>query len=402
MIRNCEVCNSLLEGPILDLGYHPLCDDLVQASSVSGVPVFHQEIQLCSNCLTAHQLHQVDKTYLFKKTYHYRSALTKDVLSGMNDLVDSVNQEFPLGRDSTVLDIGCNDGSLLDIFKSKYSVKTIGVDPTDAIIDGIKKIDFPIQDYFTPALAKEIVEKHGKPDVITFTNVFAHIEDLKSLLLAIRLLRKDSTLLVIENHYLGSILSNHQFDTFYHEHPRTYSVESFKHIAESLGMKIKSLQFPRRYGGNIRVMFQVDSDASSSITYPSEENFLPRFEQMKSIFENWKLESKQVVESLSKDGPLYGKSLPGRAVMLITSLDINAKIMPRLFEQNNSPKVGYLVPGTQIEICKDSDLTILKPHRLIVWSWHIIEEICSYLEGIGYKGEIWVPLPKFSLYKTIE
>ena len=58
---------------------------------------------------------------------------------------------------------------------------------------------------------------------------------------------------VIENHYLLNVIKKTQFDTFYHEHPRTYSFSSFKEIAKSLGMNINKLEFPSRYGGNIRV-----------------------------------------------------------------------------------------------------------------------------------------------------
>jgi hypothetical protein len=61
---------------------------------------------------------------------------------------------------------------------------------------------------------------------------------------------------VIENHYLGAVLKRKQFDTFYHEHPRTYSYGSFMKIAETMGMQIDLVQFPSRYGGNIRVVLK--------------------------------------------------------------------------------------------------------------------------------------------------
>ena len=61
-----------------------------------------------------------------------------------------------------------------------------------------------------------------------FTNVFAHIEDLKNLLKNLGLILSENTVLIIENHYLGSIIKKNQFDTFYHEHPRTYSLKSFE------------------------------------------------------------------------------------------------------------------------------------------------------------------------------
>ena len=64
-----------------------------------------------------------------------------------------------------------------------------------------------------------------------------------------------NTKIVIENHYLGSIINKFQFDTFYHEHPRTYSLTSFYYISKILGLKIEHFSFPKRYGGNIRVIF---------------------------------------------------------------------------------------------------------------------------------------------------
>ena len=99
----------------------------------------------------------------------------------------------------------------------------------------------------------KIRQQHPRIDVITFTNVFAHIEDLPALLSALALLMGEDTILVVENHYLGAVLAKNQFDTFYHEHPRTYSLTSFVHIASSLGRAVAAVEFPSRYGGNIRV-----------------------------------------------------------------------------------------------------------------------------------------------------
>jgi hypothetical protein len=48
----------------------------------------------------------------------------------------------------------------------------------------------------------------------------------------------ESTKIIIENHYLGSILQKGQFDTFYHEHPRTYSYQSFKFVAKAFGLDV--------------------------------------------------------------------------------------------------------------------------------------------------------------------
>ena len=82
--------------------------------------------------------------------------------------------------------------------------------------------------------------------------MFAHIEDLSNLLKNLKKIITSNTYLIIENHYLGSVLEKKQFDTFYHEHPRTYSFTSFLKISNILDMKIVNCTFPSRYGGNIR------------------------------------------------------------------------------------------------------------------------------------------------------
>jgi hypothetical protein len=305
-----------------------------------------------------------------------------------------------LGTPLTVLDIGCNDGSLLGIFKDTYGCTTIGVDPTDAILEAGSRVDFKIKDYFSEDTVKSIKAVAPVINIITFTNVFAHIENLPSLLKNLNSLISDSTTLVIENHYLGSILDRNQFDTFYHEHPRTYSLRSFKHIASSMNLCITGVEFPSRYGGNIRVtMTRHGPDMDLSSYNAQEDNFIEAFGALQNTYDEWKICAKDTVTQLSTRGRMYGKALPGRAIMLISTLDINEAMMPAVFEQPTSPKIGKYVPGTKIEVRSDADILATDPEILIVWSWHIVEEIVKYLDSLGYRGEIWVPLPEFRLYR---
>src|ERR1041384_412396 len=125
------------------------------------------------------------------------------------------------------------------------------------------------------------------PDVITFTNVFAHIEHLDNVLRALKRLMAEQTVVVIENHYLGAVLDGNQFDTFYHEHCRTYSYTSFVHIAESLGVRLLKVDFPSRYGGNIRVFLGTipiaDGDGlDEKALAVREDDFFARFAELRS------------------------------------------------------------------------------------------------------------------------
>lgn len=395
-IKVCEVCGEKELNPVLDLGLHPLCDDLIPVGNTAQCQVFPISILYCKKCFTAHQRYQVPKIQLFPRTYHYRSRFTGDVLSGMADLVDSVELQLNSLAERTVLDIGCNDGSLLDRFASK-GAKTIGVEPTGASQDAMGHGHTIINDFFSEKTAMQILEKFPRVDVITFTNVFAHIEDLPALLRSLALLMNDDTLLVIENHYLGAVLDKNQFDTFYHEHPRTYTLNSFVHIAQTLGKEVLSVAFPSRYGGNIRVVIGNPKNSSSldteSITEIIEREalFENNFSVMNEFIAKWKQEKTAEIKSLvEKHGPLVAKAFPGRAAILVALLGLTDNEIECVYEKPGSMKIGHYLPGTRIEIRSDDELStrIDKLEIILNLAWHIPKEIEGYLQGLGFKGRI--------------
>ena len=94
MINFCELCNSKKIYKVLDLGKHPLCDDLKKIGSKKKNILYKIEILLCKNCLTAHQKYQVRKKILFPSDYHYRARFTNDVINGLKDLVKFSEREI--------------------------------------------------------------------------------------------------------------------------------------------------------------------------------------------------------------------------------------------------------------------------------------------------------------------
>lgn len=394
-IESCEVCGGSDLRRALDLGRHPLCDDLVPVGD-SRIPDDHPiEIAFCPICKTAHQSFQVPKQLLFPDTYHYRARHTADVLNGMRQLVERCEQQIGSPNNLLVLDVGCNDGSLLSIFKQR-GARTLGVEPTGAATDARAAGHEVYQDYFAPELARTIVAAHGQPDIITFTNVFAHIEDLSSLLAAVRSLMSPKTLLVVENHYFGAVLDRYQFDTFYHEHPRTYSLTSFRYIAQTLGADVVAAEFPARYGGNIRVMMRLRGDVGGEAPdlarlCAGEDDFEHRLSDMGCRIPAWrKAKHAEIAEAVSRHGPLVGKAFPGRAAILVRLLDLDERMLGAVYEKPGSMKIGHYVPGTRIPILSDADFAA-RPNRdtpLLNLAWHISAEIHGYMRAQGYEGPI--------------
>ena len=395
-IHACEVCGSESLEPVLDLGPHPLCDDLVPVGDGRVCREYPIEILFCATCATAHQRFQVPKSELFPATYHYRSRFTADVLNGMSALVDACEKRLGSLQGKRVLDVGCNDASLLDFFRRKGAV-TVGIEPTGAWLDGLGKGHELVNGFFAPDTARDIRARLGSPDVITFTNVFAHIENLPEVLDALKALMSPQTMLVVENHYLGAVLDRHQFDTFYHEHPRTYSLTSFQHIARSLGLALTGVEFPSRYGGNIRVFIggpaveEFGGGSSVDSVLEAEKACGERLRRMQAEVEFWRSGmSRRIRQLVAKHGKLTGKAFPGRAAILVKLLGIDANSIEAVYEKRGSMKIGHYLPGTRIPIRSDDDFFALpaKPPVILNLAWHISAEIRDYLAKSGYTGQV--------------
>ncbi len=376
-IESCEVCNGKILNKFLDLKEQPMCDDLQPLSSSIKAKKYPLEIKYCPICLTAHQVFQINRELLFPKQYHYRAALTKDVLLGMEDFVDGIEGEYQDLKNKLILDVGCNDGSLLEIFQKRGALPT-GIEPTDAC-KGTKLESTILNQYFDDDSTEEYLQINGKPDFITFTNVFAHIDDLESVIKNLKKLSHEKTVVVIENHYLGAVLSLDQFDTFYHEHPRTYSFKSFQYIAQKLDMHIAKCEFPERYNGNIRVYMQT-TPPESVVSVPEEE-----FERLMQGFQSQiDYLSEQVLaslrENIQKNGPLYAKAFPGRASVIINYLGLTSNDIVASFERSSSPKIGHFIPGTDIPILDEKEMFIIQPNIILNFAWHIHQEISEYLK----------------------
>ncbi len=398
IINHCEVCGNNQLDSVLNLGSHTLCDNLKKVGDKSNAEKFPIEVLFCKNCFTAHQSHQIDKHLLFPPTYHYRARFTKDVINGLNELANSIEAILGSVNNKVVLDIGCNDGVLLDIFSGKGAL-TYGIEPTDAYKEAAKKNHTIYNEYFDKEIISKLKENNIKPDIITFTNVFAHIENLQNLIKNLKQIMHSKTIICIENHYLGSILTKNQFDTFYHEHPRTYSLRSFQFISAKLDSRIIDTKFPKRYGGNIRVIMAPniysESFNKNNINFEEvkkkEEKFYPQFQSLNRFFTSWKeSKRKEILSLVAKYGPIPAKAFPGRAAILIELLKLSRNEIECVYEKPGSKKIGHYVPATNIPIVSAKELFELekKPEVILNLAWHIPGEIKDFLNKNNVNSKI--------------
>ena len=200
---------------------------------------------------------------------------------------------------------------------------------------------------------------------------------------------------MIENHYLGSIFKRKQFDTFYHEHPRTYSYGSFVRIAENLDMEITLAEFPSRYGGNIRVLLQ--PPVGNQIMHhkmeelnQAENMFAEQFHLLEGQINQWHAsKGAEIANAVKIYGPLVAKAFPGRAAIPLKMLGLDHNSILAIYEKPQSGKIGHYAPGTRIPIVSDKTLLLDRPKGspILNLAWHIEKEIQTYMTQLGYAGE---------------
>ena len=251
-IKNCQICNSedLIE--VINLGDQPLANSLVQnIEDDNKIEKYPVNIIRCNQCTLLQIDYIVDQTKVYHLDYPYLPGITKTVDNEQLDLSDYLFKELDLRKDHLVVDIGSNDGSLLKHFKSK-GLKTVGVEPTNiskiANQNGIKTI----QSFFNEEISESIIKDFDKAKLITCTNVFAHMSTLGDVMEGIVNLLDEDGYFCFENHYIMEILEKVQYDTFYHEHLRTYSLISLNKLFEMYNLNLFDAMNVPRYGGSIR------------------------------------------------------------------------------------------------------------------------------------------------------
>ena len=237
-VNQCHISGSKNLEMILSLGLIPPVNQMSKINQRPKEQLFFPTEIYYSPVSKLVQLGiTVDKKILFPKEYPYTSSTTKILRDNFQQLSEEVLSKFKIAKEDLVLDVGSNDGNLLSNFKNK--TKILGVTPEDIGKLAIEKGIPTILEYFTEELSNKILKKYGSAKIITFTNVFAHIDNINQVLNSIYNLLDEDGVFVSESHYLHTLIEQNQYDTIYHEHLRYYSLSSLEYLFQKHNMQKK-------------------------------------------------------------------------------------------------------------------------------------------------------------------
>ncbi len=400
-INNCQFCGQSPLIEIISLGHQaPVHAHLNSTSLHQPETLYPLTLCRCSACGLIQLNFIVDPKTIFYPEYPYFTGMTTMLVNNFRNLRDEVQKMHPLSSESLVVDIGSNDGTLLAGFKD-IGAKVLGIEPTNVAKVANDHGIPTVQEFFTQNSVEKIIANNGQADVVTATNMFAHVNNVFPFAQAIANLLKDSGLFISESQYLVDMLEKNALDTIYHEHLRYYSLKPLQKLLNNVGLSLIDAERIEAAGGSIRVYAKkgkyVMSERAKKIM--AAEEAMGIYDGR--IFENFSsklIKAKQdliatIVACRQEGARVFGIGAPGRSNTLLQFAHLDNQLIDYALEKNGSPKIGLYTPGTHIPIVDEEILLSEQPEYGLLLSWHIGQELMTKLRAKGFRGKFICPLP---------
>jgi len=407
---NCSFCASEKISEVLDFGRVALAGGFLKENGFGSERYFRLRLGFCAECYSLQVMDHVDPNLLFKD-YFYSSSTISTLVAHFDHYAAEIVARFLGGTDSSILEIGCNDGVLLTPL-SKRNVETIiGVDPATNIIQSIDNSRISIiNDYFTEGVSRSVLETYGHIDVVVANNVYAHITDINGVTRAIWNVLGDDGVFIFENHYLPNMISELQYDMIYHEHLYYYSILSLEKHLSRHGFVLFDATVMPTHGGSVRFYAsKVNSSHSKQISARLKDLRAAEVKMGLSrldIYRDFSYRVSRARDELmsllnevkSKGFKIAGYGASGRSATMIQFCGINSSHLDYVID-DNPRKIGFYTPGAHFEVVSRDVLSGPdRPDYILVFAWAFIEEISSRCEGFLLTGgRLILPLPKVKI-----
>jgi len=406
-IEYCLFCGTETNS-ILKLSPTPPANELLEVQCTQDT--FPLNMVKCISCNHLQLDTSVDKERLYRH-YLYCSDTSQSnriyFESYANQMIERFFKEEGGQPQAQVLDIASNDGLFLSYFK-KQGFDVLGVDPAKNLAAVAKEKDVKtLSEFFNEKVAEDILKIHGKFQLITCNNAFAHNDDLRPILNGVKTLLADDGTFVVEVQYAMRMLEQGTFDLLYHEHLHCHHLTPLVKFFENNGLRIYDAEEVATGWGSLRIYA-----AHSSTTFRSGNKFSrtktmedllqyerDSFDKLLTPFAAKIEANKNKLISLLKKIKAEDKTIsvlghPARAMTLSYYFGLNDGIITDVFD-DNALKIGRYAPCTKKPILSTSDIGSKKPDYLLILSWNYAEAMMkTHEEYRKAGGRFIVPLPE--------
>lgn len=408
-IKECQICKHSPLVSILNLGHHAPVHVLLNENQLHGPETTYPlNLVLCENCGLCQLDYIGDPKIIFPKEYPYQTGMTNMLIRNFKQLSDELEEKYSLKPNDLIVDIGSNDGTLLQPFKDK-GMKVLGIEPTNVAQIANERGIPTIQEYFNKSVAEKAVGEYGKAKVVTLTNAFAHIFNLYEIMEGIEIILDKDGIFVTESQYLVDAIEKTAYDTIYHEHIRFYTLTALQELFQRTGFSVLDAERISAAGGSIRVVAkkgEVEMSERAKKILEYEKNIGACSANTLKIFSEKSIKAKNELLNLLTDLKKQGARIatigaPARGSSLLNFVKIDPDLADYACEKSGSPKIGLFTPGSHIPIVDEKLLFEEQPEYALMLSWHIGDELMKKIRELGYRGKFIMPLPEPHIVENI-
>lgn len=396
----CRLCGSRNLLDVLPMPATPVGDAYVTAAHLAEPQdTFPLDVWLCGDCGLAQLIDIVDPELLYVD-YIYHTAVSLGLVDHFRRYAAEVCERLRVPAGGLVVDIGSNDGSLLQAFRD-LGMKVLGVDPARDVARvanerGVETLNA----FFDSGIARSIRERHGPAALITANNVFANLDDLGDICAGVRDLLAPDGVFVIETSYVGAVLEHMLVETIFHEHLSYFSLAPLIPFFRREGLEVIHAGRQPTKGGSLRIAAQraggtrsIAPSVAALLTSEREAGIQTRapFERMRQHLSRVKTDLQHRLRELKSAGKTiagYGASVG--VVTLLYEWELQGIV--DFLVDDHSRKQNTFSPGQHIPVYAPAALYERHADVVLVLAWHYADPIMQKHEG--FKGEWIIPLPE--------
>jgi len=406
---HCRFCKTSLSNVFIDLGNSPASNSFLTAGQLNEPEVFYPlKVYTCHNCFLVQVDEYKKSNAIFDSNYVYFSSYSTSWLQHAKQYTEMMTKRFGYDEKSLVVEVASNDGYLLQYFIQK-NIPVLGIEPTANTAEAAKEKGVEsVIDFFGSGLAKELVARNIKADLLLGNNVLAHVPDILDFVGGIKIILKETGVVTMEFPHLMQLVDNNQFDTIYHEHFSYLSLHTVKQIFESKDMEIFDVEEILTHGGSLRIFAKHKNDD----TKPVSENVAALLlkENEKGLtglayYDNFqqkaltvKLDLTEFLIDQKKAGKkvaAYGAAAKGNTMLNYCGIKND---LIEFVVDANPHKQNKFLPASHIPVVNEQYLKDSRPDFIIIFPWNLKDEITKQLAYIrDWGGKFVVAVPELKI-----
>ena len=402
----CRLCGSSRVLAVMSLAPTPAEDQFVTSDERSLTQkCYPLDLALCQQCEYVY-LPYILNPEISYPNYTYVSKVTVGLSNHYQEYADDLLSRFAIAADALVVDLGSNDGTMLEAFKLRGRA-VLGVEPGRAVSKIAQEAGIPtINAFFTSDTVSEIVAGYGRPKLVTANYMFANIDDLRDFTNNVAALLDDEGIFSVQTGYHPEHFKLLMFDYIYHEHFSYFTAARIESLFRQSGLELIFVQKTSAKGGSVRFIAQ-KLGAKRSVDRSVEEILAEEVREEVSSpkwfadFSQRLLARRNEVRQLLEGLKASGKSIVGYGASHSTTTLIYhfglADFIDKLVD-DNPIKHGRYSPGLHLPVSSSSSLLEGLPDYVFILGWQhqnsIIDRNREYLKR---GGKFIVPMPDLKI-----